>query len=88
MARGVDAGLGGLHGGHQRGQGRGRKHDYDVDANQELKALGMANVLGAFFQSYPTTGGFSRTAVTEQSGGKTPVTAWIAAAVVALTLVC
>ena len=63
------------------------RHDYDVDPNQELKALGMANVLGAFFQSYPTTGGFSRTAVTEQSGGKTPVTAWIAATVVALTLV-
>ena len=62
------------------------RHDYDVDPNQELKALGMANVLGAFFQSYPTTGGFSRTAVTEQSGGQTPVTAWIAAAVVALTL--
>ena len=56
-------------------------------ANQELKALGMANVLSALFQSYPTTGGFSRTAVTEQSGGKTPVTAWVAAAVVALTLV-
>ena len=53
------------------------RHDYDVDANQELKALGMANVLGALFQSYPTTGGFSRTAVTEQSGGKTPVTAWV-----------
>ena len=63
------------------------RHDYDVDANQELKALGMANVLGALFQSYPTTGGLSRTAVTEQSGGKTPVTAWVAAAVVALTLV-
>ena len=63
------------------------RHDYDVDANRELKALGMANVLGALFQSYPTTGGFSRTAVTEQSGGKTPVTAWVAAAVVALTLV-
>ena len=25
VARGIDAGLGGLHGGHQRGQGRGRK---------------------------------------------------------------
>ncbi len=62
------------------------RHDYEVDPNQELKALGMANVLGALFQSYPTTGGFTRTAVTEQSGGKTPATSWIAAAVVALTL--
>ena len=63
------------------------RHGYRVDPNQELRALGVSNLLGALFQSYPTTGGFSRTAVTEQSGGQTPVTAWIAAAVVALTLV-
>ena len=62
------------------------RHDYNVDANQELRALGLANLVGSMFQSYPTTGGFSRTAVTEQSGGKTPVTAWIAAAVIGLTL--
>jgi len=63
------------------------RHGYRVDANQELRALGLANVVGSLFQSYPTTGGFSRTAVTEQAGGKTPVTAWIAAGVIALTLV-
>lgn len=62
------------------------RHGYRVDANQELRALGLANIFGSLFQSYPTTGGFSRTAVTEQAGGKTPVTAWIAAAVIALTL--
>ena len=63
------------------------RHGYRVDANQELRALGMANVIGSLFQSYPTTGGFSRTAVTEQAGGRTPVTAWIAALVIVLTLV-
>ncbi len=63
------------------------RHGYRVDANQELRALGLANVVGSLFQSYPTTGGFSRTAVAEQAGGKTPVTAWIAAGVIALTLV-
>ena len=62
------------------------RHGYRVDANQELRALGLANIVGSLFQSYPTTGGFSRTAVTEQAGGKTPVTAWIAAAVIGLTL--
>ena len=62
------------------------RHGYRVDANQELRALGLANIFGSLFQSYPTTGGLSRTAVTEQAGGKTPVTAWIAAAVIALTL--
>ena len=63
------------------------RHDYTVDANQELRALGLANILGSLFQSYPTTGGFSRTAVTEEAGGKTPVVSWIAAGVVGLTLV-
>ena len=62
------------------------RHGYRVDANQELKALGLANVLGSLFQSYPTTGGFSRTAVSEQAGGRTPATAWVAAGVIALTL--
>lgn len=62
------------------------RHGYSVDANQELRALGLANIVGSMFQSYPTTGGFSRTAVTEQAGGKTPVTAWVAAAVIGLTL--
>ena len=62
------------------------RHDYHVDANQELRALGLANILGSLFQSYPTTGGFSRTAVTEQTGGKTPMTAWVAAGLTGLTL--
>ena len=62
------------------------RHGYHVDANQELRALGLANIAGSMFQSYPTTGGFSRTAVTDQSGGKTPVTAWISAGIVGLTL--
>jgi SulP family sulfate permease len=48
------------------------KHkNYEVVANQELIALGLANIGGAFFQSYPVTGGFSRTAVNDQSGAKT-----------------
>ena len=62
------------------------RHHYHVDANQELRALGLANLFGSMFQSYPTTGGFSRTAVAEQAGGKTPVTAWVAATVIGLTL--
>ena len=64
-----------------------QKHtDYKVDANQELIALGTSNIIGSFFQSYPTTGGFSRTAVNDQAGAKTGVAAIISAIVVALTL--
>ena len=38
----------------------GQKHHYHVDPNQELMALGTANLVGSFFQSYPVTGSFSR----------------------------
>jgi len=63
------------------------KHkEYEVDANQELIALGASNILGSFFQSYPTTGGFSRTAVNDQSGAKTGIAALVSVLVVGLTL--
>lgn len=63
------------------------KHkDYKVLPNQELIALGLANIGGAFFQSYPTTGGFSRTAVNDQTGAKTGMASIISAALIALTL--
>ena len=63
------------------------KHpEYELDPNQELMALGTANIMGAFFQSYPTTGGFSRTAINEQAGAKTGIAPLISAGVVGLTL--
>ena len=43
-----------------------------VDANQEMIALGICNLVGSFVQSMPTTGSFSRTAVNCASGVKTP----------------
>jgi len=63
------------------------RHRYEVDANQELIGLGLANVAGAFFSAYPTTGGLSRTAVNDQSGARTNLAAIFSAGVIALTLV-
>ena len=60
--------------------------EYKVVPNQELIALGLGNVVGSFFQTYPATGGFSRTAVNEQAEAKTPLAALISALIVALTL--
>ena len=48
-----------------------KKRDYKVVPNQELVALGAANLIGSLFQSYPVTGGFSRSAVNYQSGANT-----------------
>ena len=62
------------------------KHDYKIDANQELRALGLSNIIGSFFQSYPTTGGFSRSAVNDNAGAVTPMASLIAASLIALTL--
>ena len=62
------------------------RHRYEVDANKELIGLGLANLLGAFFRAYPTTGGFSRTAVNDQAGARTNLAAIFSAGVIALTL--
>ena len=64
---------------------RGSKHV--LDANVELRALGLANLGGAFFQAYPVTGGFSRTAVNAEAGAKSGVAALVTALVVGLALV-
>lgn len=48
------------------------KHpEYELDADQELRALGLSNILGSFFQSFSVSGSFSRTAVNDQAGAKT-----------------
>lgn len=62
------------------------KKGYKVDANQELIALGGANIGGAFFQSFPTTGGFSRTAVNAQSGAQTTIASMITAVLIGFTV--
>ncbi|MFL2603423.1 MAG: SulP family inorganic anion transporter [Flavobacteriaceae bacterium] len=59
---------------------------YKLNPNQELLALGSANIIGSFFQSYPTTGGFSRTAVNSQAKAKTGAASLICALLIALTL--
>ncbi len=63
------------------------KHkNYEVDSNQELIGLGIANIGGAFFQSFPVTGGFSRTAVNDQAGARTGMASMISAFLIILTL--
>lgn len=57
------------------------------DANKELLGLGYANVGAAFFQGFPITGGFSRTAVNLEAGAKTPLAGIISALMIAIVLV-
>ena len=63
------------------------KHNsYRVDANKELIALGFGNMVGSFFQTYPATAGFARSAVNDQAGAKTPLSSLFAALIIALSL--
>ena len=63
-----------------------QRKDHKVDASQELIALGAANLAGSLFQSYPVTGGFSRSAVNHQAGANTPLASVISAGLIALNL--
>lgn len=56
-----------------------------VSPNQELVAIGTANVSAGLFQAFPVAGGFSRSAVNFQAGARTPVATIITAIVVAVT---
>lgn len=63
-----------------------KKGVQEVDANKELIALGSSNVVGSFFSAFPVTGGFSRTAVNNEAGAKTPLAGLIAALVILFAL--
>lgn len=62
------------------------KRGYVIDADQELRGLGMANMACAFFSGYPVTGGFSRTAINHEAGSATSFASIITGILVVLTL--
>ena len=62
------------------------RHSYSIDANRELVGMGAANLCGSFFQAIPSSGSFSRTAVNDQAGARTPLANVIVASIIALTL--
>ncbi len=62
------------------------RHGYTIDANRELVGVGAANFLGSLFQSIPASGSFSRSAVNDQAGAKSPLANVVAAIVIGLTL--
>lgn len=64
----------------------GRNKSYRLNPNQELVALGLSKIFSAFFQAYPTTGSFSRSALNSKAGARTGISSFVAAALVALTL--
>ncbi len=68
------------------GEAFASEHDYSVDGNRELIAIGTANLVGSFFRSIPVSGSFSRSAVNDQAGANTPMTNVIASVLVLIAL--
>ncbi len=63
-----------------------RRNDYEVEANSELRALGLANVTSGLVGGYPITGGFSRTAVNADAGARTPLASMVTGGVILATV--
>ena len=57
---------------------------YKVDQNQEIIALGAANVASGLFQGFSISSSSSRTPVAEQAGAKTQLTGVVGALCIAL----
>jgi len=62
------------------------KNGYDIDANQELRALGVANVASGIFRGMQVGGGTSGTAANDSNGAKSELSSIAAAASVILVL--
>lgn len=60
---------------------------YQVDQNQEIVALGAANVASGLFQGFSISSSSSRTPVAEQAGAKTQLTGVVGALTVAAMLI-
>ena len=63
------------------------KHKYEIDASQELVALGVANLLGSFTSAYPVTGSFSRSAVNNQVGAQSQLAGLLTGLLLLITIV-
>lgn len=66
----------------------GRVNDYKINPNQEIIAIGVSNLLGTFFNAYPATGSFSRSALKAKCNVMTPLSGIFSAACVLLAIYC
>jgi SulP family sulfate permease len=62
------------------------RYGYEVRPGQELFALGVTNLTAALFGGYPVAGGFSRTAVNDRAGARTPLASLVTMTVVLLVV--
>jgi sulfate permease, SulP family len=56
-----------------------QKHGQRLDANQEILALGVSNLVAGLGRGFPVSGGMSQSLVNESAGARTPLSGLIAA---------
>ena len=67
-------------------RGFAAKNGYAIDVNQDMIALGVSDLASGFSRGFVVSGADSRTAVADSAGGKTQLTALVAAATMAVVL--
>lgn len=60
--------------------------NYEVNANKEFIALGFAKIIGTFFQGNLASGSYSRSAINDEAGAKTNVSAFFTVLLILMTL--
>lgn len=66
-----------------------KKHSYEIFPNQELFAMGIANIVGGCFQCIPIACSLSRSLMQDQTGGVTQIASVISAGLIlAILLWC
>jgi len=65
----------------------GRKHDYEIDASQEMVGQGMANIASGLLGGYSVEGSLSKTTVADMAGQKTQLASLLTAGLILLTIV-
>ncbi|XP_006860630.1 PREDICTED: testis anion transporter 1 [Chrysochloris asiatica] len=62
-------------------------HNYDVNSNQDLIAIGLCNVVSSFFRCCVFTGAIARTIIQNKSGGRQQFASLVGAGVMLLLMV-
>lgn len=65
----------------------GQKHGNRLDANTEILAIGVGNLMSGLARGLPVSGGMSQSLVNESAGARTPVSGLVAAVVTLLIAV-
>lgn len=60
------------------------EHDEELEENKELLALGASNILTGLTQGFPVGGSFSRSAINDNVGSKSPLSSGIASLILIL----